>query len=256
MSPLLIGALVIGGLLILISIGFINHSLERARLERARQVADLNARLNVCDTVSIQLPGQFMSPELKSLLLRLEVQLLEQLVKVDRKNDSPGKRLDSTRQQLSSAEPEINNPPLKVTSEAQAKDVRLMLENLHKLLTQAHKDGLIDKPALQRWSAQIRQFLINTALELFQSLAEQAMRQGKPRLAKLQYERAISYLQKHNNPAYTEHLQRLKHQHQQAEQLAAQHEHTSSDDNTELAAGLKAMEESDEAWKKKAVYDD
>ena len=47
MSPLLIGGLLAGGLIILVCVGFISHSLERNRLERARQVAELNARIKL-----------------------------------------------------------------------------------------------------------------------------------------------------------------------------------------------------------------
>ena len=57
MSPLLIGGLLAGGLIILVCVGFISHSLERNRLERARQVAELNARIKLSRQAMASVPG-------------------------------------------------------------------------------------------------------------------------------------------------------------------------------------------------------
>ncbi len=256
MSPLLIGSLVAGGLVILLAIGFISHTLERSRLERARQIAELRSRLRYCDSVAAQLPGQFMSPELKSVLLTMQQNLLDKLQKLDRKESRYAGQLEDIQQQLASGELKIDNPPVSLANEEQAREARLQLENLHKLLTQASKEGQIDKAALQQWSARIQQYLVTTALELFQSLARQGMQQGKPRVAKLQYERAIAYLQKQNDPAYAEHLVRLRVQLRDAEHAVMRSEQTTTTDSSELVAGLDALEQDDDAWKKKAVYDD
>lgn len=256
MSPLLIGALVAGGLLALISIGFISHSLERTRLERARLVADLSARLKYCETVNTQLPGQFMTAELKTQLINIEIALLEQLLRADHKNEKAKRHLESAKQQIAQGEPAIANPPATIASEAKAKEIRILLEHLHKLLSQAHKDGMLDKTAMQFWSIQIRQHLTTTALEMFQALAKQGMQQGKPRIAKLQYERAIAYLQKHNNPLYAKHMERYKQLVVETEQTIIRSELAAGANTSELSSGLKELEQEDEAWKKKAVYDD
>ncbi|HDZ57365.1 MAG TPA: hypothetical protein ENI17_14325 [Pseudomonas xinjiangensis] len=256
MSPLLIGALVAGGILILLSIGFISHGLERARLERARQAAELGSRIRYCETISSQLPGQFMSAELKNLLLVVQQHLLEQLVRLDRRNDKATTHLSQVRLQLASTETTVSNPPVTIGDEAQAKEARLLLENLHKLLTQASHDGLLDKTSLHEWSRQIQRYIVMTSLDMFQALARQGLQQGKPRVAKLQYERAIAYLQKQNDPAYNEHLASLRYQLNEAEVAAAQSEQTADAQSSELVAGLDALKQDDDGWKKKAVYDD
>ncbi len=256
MSPLLIGSLVAIGVLVLVSIGFISHSLERSRLERARQTAELNAKVRHASTIAAQLPGQFMSAELKMLLLNIERHLLSQLIRLDRKNERAERQLAQVTEQLSLGEANVDNPPVAITNEAQAKEIRQLLESLHKLITQAQQDGLLDKAALQQWSAIIRQHLVVTALDMFQALARQALQQGKPRVAKLQYERAIAYLQKQNNPAHAEPLARFKRLHREAEEAAIRSEQAATAESSELGAGLQALEADDDAWKKKAVYDD
>lgn len=45
MSPLLITALIIGGIALLIAIGYINHVVENSKLEKARLKAELNDRV-------------------------------------------------------------------------------------------------------------------------------------------------------------------------------------------------------------------
>ncbi|WP_150304224.1 hypothetical protein [Pseudomonas saliphila] len=256
MSPLVIGALVAGGVLILISIGFISHSLERARLERARQTAELSARVRYCSALGEELPGQFMTVELKSLLLTIEEHLLTQLLKLDRKNTKAENQLAMVRQQLSTGDLSIGNTPIAITSEIQARDVRLQLENLHKLLSQAHKDGLLDSAGLQQWIAGIRQHIVATTIEMFQALANDALQQGKPRVAKLQYERAVAYLQKQNDPACAEVLTQMRRKLNEAEQATIRTEQIADPSNSELLAGMDALEEDDEAWKKRSVYDD
>jgi len=256
LSPLLIGSLVAGGILILLSIGFINHSLERTKLERARLTAELSARLKVCQTLAFQLPGQFMSPDLKKLLVSYEVHLLEKLLRVDRKNQRAQQALNSARQLLTQADIPVDNAPIKVDNPIKAKDIRLQLENLHHLLNQMHRDGLLDKNALQQWATLINQQLVATALDMFQIVAEQAMRDQKPRVAKLQYERAIAYLTQLNNPAHNHELERYRQLLKMAELATIRTEQAQTDDANELTAGLQELEQSDAAWKKKAVYDD
>ncbi|KAA0696409.1 hypothetical protein DT594_03400 [Halopseudomonas laoshanensis] len=256
MSPLLIGILVAGGVLILLSIGYINHSLERAKLERARLTAELNARLKVCQNTSSQLPGQFMSPELKKLLLSYEAHLLTKLLRVDRKNQRAQQQLDATRNLLAQTDIPVDNAPLKIDNPVTAKEVRSQLENVRQLLTQAHLEGLLDKATLAQWSNQIRQQLIAIALDMFNVVAEQAMRDKKPRVAKLQYERAVTYLNNLNSPAHAQELERYKQLMKMAEIATVRAEQANPDENNELSAGLQELEQSDDSWKKKAVYDD
>ena len=256
MSPLLIGALVAGGVLLLLSIGFISHGLERARIEKARSIAELTARLKVCRTINGQLPGQYMSPELKTLLIGLEISLLEKLTRLDRKDERAQQMLESARQELKKPEVNVGNPPVKMESEVQAKDARLMLENLHSLLKQAHRERMIDQLTLQQWSEQIRQYLLATSLEVFEVLARQGMRQGKPRVAKLQYERAIAYLHQQNDPTLASQILRFKDLLKQAAAATVRSEQATSADSSALSAGLQELEQTDEEWKKKAVYDD
>ena len=82
------------------------------------------------------------------------------------------------------------------------------------------------------------------------------MQQGKPRVAKLQYERAVAYPTKLNNPAFSEHLAQYKALMQRADAAVVAENQQSTGAPSELDAGLEVMESAEEIWKKKAVYDD
>ena len=255
MSPILIAGLVIGGLMLLILIGIISHGLERARLQRARLTAEMRARVRMLDDIEQQIPAKVLTPELQQLLLRIRAGLLEKWLKVERGNNEARQQLVLTREQASNPQP-LSRSDDPITSEAQAKAIRLRLEDLHKLILHAHAEGSIDKNERQTWTNHIRKALIGNALEMFQALARQAFEQGKPRMAKLQYERAIAYLQKQNNPAFAGLIKDFKVKHQHAVRLTLEQERAQDSGNTELSAGVNELEAEDEAWKKKAVYDD
>lgn len=255
MSPLLIGGLLAAGLAILISIGFISHGLERARLERARQSAEISARIKIGNGIMATLPGQFLPAELGLLLLGIEVKLLEKLARIDSKTPDIQQRLQDSRTQLEQQQVPTN-APVSLDTEVKGKDARIQLENLHKQLQQAQADGQIDKTTFKRWSEQIRQFLIAATLDTFNATAKSAMQQGKPRVAKLQYERAIAYLTKLNNPAFSQHLAQYQLLMQRAENAVIAENRSNTGAPSELNAGLEELESADDLWKKKAVYDD
>lgn len=255
MSPLLIGGLLAAGLLVLISIGFISHGLERARLERARQSAEISARIKIGNGILATLPGQFLPAELGTLMLGIEVKLLEKLIRINSKAPDVQQRLEASRVQLEQNQPP-SNAPMPLDTEAKGKEARIQLENLHKQLQQAQADGLIDKATLKQWSEQIRQFLVAAALDTFNATAKQGMQQGKPRVAKLQYERAIAYLSKLNNPAFNQHLEQYKALMLRAEAAVIAQNQSSAGAPSELNAGIDEMDSADDLWKKKAVYDD
>lgn len=254
MSTTLIVALVVGGLVIVVGIGFCSQALERVRLERARTLAELQARWNHCHVISNGLPGQYMSQELKSLLLDMEGSLLERLASLDPRNTRHTDQLREVRQQQGKGELQVGNAPLVISDETVAQGVRRQLADLLQLLEQARGDRLLDDQGLLRWSRQIRAYQTEATLNMYRSLADMAIREGKPRVAKLQYERAVAYLTKHADSAHADQMAVFRHLLIQAEQMTVQMEQGAA--GTALSEGMQALEEDDQAWRKKALYDD
>ncbi|MEL0169165.1 MAG: hypothetical protein VW877_13670 [Pseudomonadaceae bacterium] len=254
MSPLLIGGLLAGGLIILVCVGFISHSLERNRLERARQAAELNARVKLTHQAMNSIPGQFMPAELASVVLQIEAALLDRLYTISKTPDVEQRLAQARAALVENVLP--NNPPVDLDNEAKGKEARVQLENLFKQLQLAEQDRLIDNATFKQAGGLVRRFMITATLEAFNATAKLGMQQGKPRVAKLQYERAIAFLTRLNNPALAQHLEQYKRLLQRAEAAVIAQNRADEGQPSELTAGLAELESEDAGWQKKAVYDD
>ena len=80
----MITLLVIAGIAILIAIGYMNHVVENNKLEKARTKVELNDRLRRCGELTETFPGQFMTPALKLLLTRLELNVCQRLLNLEK----------------------------------------------------------------------------------------------------------------------------------------------------------------------------
>ncbi|UVE16193.1 hypothetical protein NVV93_11210 [Pseudomonas sp. LS44] len=255
MSSLLITLLIVGGIVILIAIGYINHIVEHNKLEKARRRADLSDRVRRCSEISEALPGQLMSPQLKLLLARLQLHGSERLLPLDKHNNALKVRIAELRGLIDNGESiAISNPPQKVLSEAQAKDIRYLLENLHGQLSRAVKEGVLPEQQGKYWANEIRQMLVNTNIDLFNNLGQQALLQNQPGQARLAFERGVQYLRKQTDPTpYQAALKQLEMQLARANSMVLDTIKPAEEESYELNDGLKSLDEED--WKKKQIYD-
>jgi hypothetical protein len=250
----MITALVVGGLAILLAIVYVNHMLENAKLEKARLHADLTDRIRRIGNLSETLPGQLMTPRLKQLLTRLELQLSERLQRQDRQNRGLAERMSELRALLDQGDtPTVANAKQAVSSEAKAKDLRHQLEVLHAQLVRAAQEGSLEANEAKYWAKEIHHMLVVVYLELFTFVGQSATRQKRPRQARLAYERAVQYLQKQQDTErYRPLLEQFKAQLEAANALVLDTDLPAAEGETELTASLL---ENEDDWKKKAIYD-
>lgn len=255
MSPLVITLMVIAGLVVLLIIGYANHMVENSKLEKARLRADLNDRLRRTSALSDSLPGQFMTPELKLLLTRLQLLFCERLLPLDKGNAQLKVKAEELRGLVAQGEAmPIRNAPLKIANEAQAKEIRFQLETLHGQLTRSAKDGFMPVNDAKRWVNEIRGMLVQLHIEFFTNLGLQALQEGQPRQARLAFERGVQYLRKQPEPkVYEEQLTYLEKLLARANAQVLDRMAPAEDEQNELTQGLKTDEE--ETWKKKVMYD-
>lgn len=255
MSPVLITGLVIAGLCVLIAIGVINQIVEKNNLEKARQRAELNDRMRRCAILSDSFPGQMMTPALKLLLSRLELNLGERLLALDKKNAAIEARIAALNSAIAKGDDiPVENAPVKVLTEAQAKEVRLLMEDLHTLIIWANKQGQLDAPSAKRWVKQIQGMMVMLHIEYFSNVGQLALQQGSAHKARLAFERGIQHVRKQPNPAdYQPQLAKLEASYAHANKLEQTQQKPNLDENSELAEGLKSFE-SDDDWKKNNIY--
>ncbi|PAU58598.1 hypothetical protein BZL41_17690 [Pseudomonas sp. PIC25] len=256
MSPLLITGLIVAGIVLLIAIAYINNLVENSKLEKARQRADLSDRLRRCADLSETLPGQLMTPALKLLLSRLELQFVERLLPLDKGNATLKTRIDALNGLLAQGESiAVRNAPQTVAAEATAKEIRFQLEGLHGLVVRSAQENLLSANEAKHWVKEIRQMLVRTNVELFGNVGKQALQQNQPRQARLAFERGVQYLRKQNDPGtYKAQLQQFEQLLARADALVLETAKPTDDEPTELTEGLKSLEDEDD-WKKKNIYD-
>ena len=256
MSPLVITLLVVGGIIMLIAIAYINNLVENNKLEKARRKADLLDRIRRCQDVSEGMPGQLMAPQLKLLLTRLQLHFAESLLPLDKKNEQLHARIETLRRLIAMGESiPVANQPQNILNEAKAKEVRFQLENLHGQITRAARDGVLPGKEAQHWVKEIQHLLVKLHIEFFGNLGQQALQQQQPGQARLAFERGVQYLRKQPDPArYQSEIQKLSQQLARANAMVLDKSQPTPDENSELNQGLNSLE-SEEDWKKKNIYD-
>ena len=256
MTPTMIALLVVIVIALLIAIVYMNHVVENNKLEKARLKVEFNDRIRRCSQVNETFPGQLMSPALKLLLTRLELNATQRLLLLEKSSKPLKAQVDELKGLIAKGESiPVNNPPNPVLTEAKAKDVRFLLETLHDQIARATKDGFLQPNEAKQWIKEIRRLLVVLHIEFFNNLGKLALQKNQPGQARLAYERAVQYLRKQPVPAmYNAQIKDFEAQLARANaQVLSSLEPTTGEVN-ELTEGLKT-DEADGDWKKKAIYD-
>lgn len=254
MSPVVVSALIAAALFLVIAIAYANQIVEKHKLERARLRADLSDRIRRCASVCDALPGQMMTPQLKTMLVRLELNLCERMLPLDRRNPVHTARIQTLTSALGEGgEAVAGNPPLQIASEAQAKQIRLLLEDLQALVVWAAKQRQLDEDSAKYWLHEAQRLLVQLHVEYFENMGALALQQRQPHKARLAFERGIQYLRK--QPPLPEHQARIKAFVAQVEAAVTaeqERQQPAPDEPSELAEGLKDLDDDD--WKKNNIY--
>ncbi|MEB0075995.1 hypothetical protein QN386_08915 [Pseudomonas sp. CCI3.2] len=254
MTPLIITLLVIAGIAILIAIGFLNHVAENKKLERARLRVELTDRLRRCGEITETFPGQLMTPSLKLLLTRLELNVNARLQALNRSGSAFRERIAELTALIDLGDQiPINNPPSPIQTEAKAKDVRFLLEALHGQITRAAHDGFLPTTEAKQWVKQIRHLMVILHIEFFNNLGQHALALEQPGQARLAFERGVQYLRKQPEPAlYHEQLTYLEKLLARCNSMVLAETAAVEGEENVLTDGLKI---DDADWKKKVAYD-
>ncbi|MBF8748353.1 hypothetical protein E2H86_23830 [Pseudomonas putida] len=255
MTPLLITLLIVAGIALLIVIGYLNNVVENGKLERARLKVELADRLRRCGEITETFPGQFMTPALKLLLTRLELNLNQRQLALDKNSGDLKARIAEIEGLIAKGEQiPVNNPPSPIQTEAKAKDVRFLLEALHQQIVRANQEGFLNTQEAKYWVKEIRHILVLLHIEFFNNLGQQALQQEQPGQARLAFERGVQYLRKQPEPKqYEEQLRYLEKLLARANAQVLDKMEPAADEQNELTDGLKTDE--DETWKKRVIYD-
>lgn len=255
LTPSMITLLVIAGIVLLIAIGYINHVVENKKLEKARLKVEFNDRIRRCSEVNETFPGQMMSPGLKLLLTRLELNATQRLLLLNKASVPLKARVAELEALVAKGDSiPVNNPPRPILTEAKAKDARFLLETLHGQVTRAAKDRVLASNEAKQWLKEIRHLLVILHIEFFNNLGQLALQQNQPGQARLAFERGAQYLRKQPDALYSSQLKAFEAQLARANAILQNNLEPSTQEVNELTEGLRT-DEIEGDWKKKAIYD-
>jgi hypothetical protein len=258
-TPFMITILIVVVVAILIVIGYLNNVVEANKLQKSRLKLELTDRLRRAVEINETFPGQFVSADLKHLFARLELNVLENLVRLDKRNRAYKERIDELQAQVALGDKvKIDNPKPPITTEAYAKHISYLLESLHGQLTRATKEGFLTSTETKRWVKEIKHILVLVHIEFFNNLGQQALSAEEPGQARLAFERGVHYLKNQPEPAqYDDQLKQLQALLTRTNSIVMTNVQHQAAQFSELNAGLqeeaKAEEDADGEWKKKRL---
>lgn len=260
LSAFTITMLILAGVAILIAIGFLNNAVEANKIQKARARLDMADRLRRCVEINETFPGQLVSPELKLLFLRLELNLVQRSLKMDKRNSMHRERAEELEKLIALGDKKIkvDNPSMPILTEEFAKHISYLLESLHSQITRAAKEEYLSHTETKRWVKEIKHILVLVHIEFFNNLGQQALADDEPGQARLAFERGVQYLKNQPEPAlYDEQLKYLQKLLARTNSIVLTNVQHKVNESSELTAGLqeeaKAEEEADGEWKKKRI---
>jgi hypothetical protein len=255
-TPLMITLMVVAGIALLIAIGYLNHVAENSKVDKARSKVEMSDRLRRCTEINDTFPGQLMSPALKLLLARLELNVVQRMLTLEKTNSQLKQRVAELEELVNLGDRiPVTNPVSPIQTEAKAKDVRFLLEALHGQVTRAAHDGFLPTSEAKHWIREIRTILVSLHIEFFNNLGQAALAQDQPGQARLAFERGVQYLRNQPDPVtYQQQLAAMEKQLARANSMVLTNIAPSDDDDNALTEGLKA-DDTESEWKKKVIYD-
>lgn len=210
MSTPIVVLVIIVGLVVLFSVFYINHNMERQRLKRAVKIAELADRARRGQNMVDAIPVHVFPKELRVIALTEIIRALREQEQLDKDNKNIGRRILVAQAQLEESQ---NTPPapVKLKNKDEAKEIREQLADLMQYVQNLQQRRVIDSTTATSFSAQIKKSHIEMTVAYFSQLAQEALRQNKSRVASHNYQRAVSELQKNNkNGSFNEQIAALQ----------------------------------------------
>lgn len=256
MNTITIILLLLAVVVISIVIIVVSQMRERARIERARRTAALEDAYNRAYRIYDELPGQYLTRNIKLLLLRrmeetcngLQQEHTELPVKqwLDTVRANKQKVLDGTDE----------HPKVIIDSPEKSNYVKELLQNLFKLIEYLHKSGKINAATAKANLHHVLFTIHKTHADLFVFQARDHVRQNELRKAIHAYHLAASEMAKsRGNEMAARAVATFKERiHELEQELSSGEQARSAEQQSRLDKEWDTFLH-DDSWKKKADYD-
>jgi len=245
-------AAIVGISLIII---FVSQMREKARIDRARRMTALEDSFNTANRLLSELPGQYLTDELKLLLLKRMEDACNGLATL--KSDQPvSKWLESvrqTRQQI--RDKNDNRPAVRIDSPDKANYTKKLLQSLFNMIEAMHKSGRIDKASAKKNLKHVLFLVHKTHADLHVFQARDHLKKNEIRKAIHAYHLASTEMGKSSDNPLA--MKAVKSFRTRIKELEAQIAAGNVEDNgsSKLDKEWDNFLQDDDSWKKKADYD-
>lgn len=254
MSTELIVMLSVLGFAGLIGLFYISHSIEKQRRQRALMIANLSDFVFRMQHLLDSIPAPYLGKDIQLLLLTQVKKRLEKLKELAPGNEKFRKKLESINAQIAEASnstQEQNKPQL--TTPEQSNELRKLLQALSKIIENFSQNKTISADEARKHLVFIQSSFIEANINYLVQMAESTRKENKPKVAILNYEKAIAEMQKRNQKgAFSARIDQIK---GIIEELKVEAGHVvtdvQSEDNNELNQAMNEILEEEDAWKKK-----
>jgi hypothetical protein len=244
--------------IVFVSIGLIvlSQMRERAKLERARKVTALEDSYKRANRLLNEIPGQYLTVDLKLLLLTRIEDICSELASL--KTQLPAAQWLSEARQLKQqvVDGEDQRAPAKIDSLEKSAYVKELLQNLFKLVESLHKSHRIDSAVAKKNLKYVLFLVHKTHADLHVFQAREFIRQHQLRKAIHAYHMASTELSKSSdNPLALKAVKSFRTRIKELEALMAD---GSTDDSSDQQHRMDKEWDNflhDDEWKKKADYD-
>lgn len=235
---------------------------ERARVERARKITAMEDRYKRASRLMSELPGQYLTNDLKLLLIRHMEDSCRTLAAL-----RSGSSVDSWQASVQELRQKVENnddqrPPVKIDSAGKSGYVQELLQNLFGMIEGMHKAGQVDGPTAKK-NLRLVLFLVHkTRADLHVFQARVHARQNEIRQAINAYHLASTEMGKSgDSPMAAKAVKIFRTRIKELEAMEKSVEKSTDTEKNDAGAPTKLGREwdnflSDDEWRKKADYDD
>jgi hypothetical protein len=170
----------------LVCYAFIAQTLAQKRQQRERLLAALKVRARNFKFILSGFPAGFLPKELALLVQRSLMQLLEQLSKLERSNNTHQEDLQAIAQQMAETQrqaPVSSNRPTAIENPQQAREIKAYLEEFYKFIFQLEGKKNLTKAQADIYRGMIRHLVLQLSVDSYVLHGRIAREKGKPRLA-------------------------------------------------------------------------
>ncbi|MDX1695631.1 MAG: hypothetical protein R3208_17835 [Ketobacteraceae bacterium] len=253
MSTGLLAVSVVIGIVLIMGLFYISHTIEKQRARRALMIGNLSERAMRLQRLIEVVPPAYLPRDLKLVMLNQIKTRYEKLVELAPSMPKFKKHLDTVLVQISDTQNSTEKPAApRFKTPQEAAEIKSALQALSKTVEAFVQKGHIPPAKGQQHLNDIQRAFIEANVNYLIGQGDLARKEQKAKLAAHYYQKAVAELGKRNNDKrYSERIAQLKGLIAQLSDQPEAQRSSEGKSESELDKGIENLIEEDNAWKKK-----